>query len=358
MTAMNVYKRDTSIDGLKGVALLIVLLHHFILSFYPSVIGGVPQQINTKMGWELFIYKTPLSIFFNGYFAVSLFFLITGYILTKKTCKNNNGGEYVVQSIYRRVFRLMPLVIIVLFFGYIIMKLRLTFNIPVNEYTKSNWLATFFPIKTVSITTMIIDIFTRIPFGTSVEYYNVLWIIPYELFGSWFVYAASSLLSESKLKYHIYILFAFAFFNTPYISFLLGMILAENEKWVVINKYVFFLCFVISLICGSSMIDHIPFQSFLKSLSAALFFLSCIKIDSLNKIIRLTFFSFLGRNSYYYYLTHMLALITLSSYAFISLIPYTRYYQAVSVAFVLYIGGTMLYSFFLKKIEYLYLQKS
>ena len=359
MTCMNMQKRDPAIDGLKGLAIVIVLIHHFALAFYPAVISGLSQHLHTKDGIELIIFKTPLSIFFAGYFAVSLFFLITGYVLSKKTIANIENKTYVSNAIFNRIFRLMPLIAIVLFVGFAFANLNLTFNIPVNIYTKSGWLSSFFPIHKVTLQQIIIDIFTHIPFVVSARYYNVLWIIPNILFGSWFVYAASYMLHESKIKYGMYLILILALYNTPYLSFLFGMMIAENEDKIKLNSFFLYLGLFVSLMFGSSTMKAFdfkilaPYAIFFKALSAALFFLAFVQIGWLNKIVHLNIFTHLGRNSYYYYLTHMLALITLSSFIFLKMIPVNRYHQTVLAAFIVYWIGTIIYSFALKKIEVL-----
>jgi len=360
---MKSQKRNLVLDGVKGIAILIVLIHHFALAFYPSIIGGVSGQINTKSGIELFLYKTPLSIFFAGYFSVSIFFVITGYILTKKVAANKDNPSYVLNASINRVFRLMPLVIIVLLVGYIFMKFNLTFNVDVDKFTKSNWLATFFPLGTVSIEKILIDIFTRIPFSGFSEYYNILWIISYELFGSWFVYSASYFLHRDKVRFKMYLILLLALYNTHFVSFLLGMIIAENEEMIHFKQYVYYLGFIISLIFGSSTITAIdikalaPFASFFKSIAAALFILSFMKIEWLKKLSELKIFVYFGHNSYYYYLTHMVVLIGLPSYIFLRLIPIMRYSQVTLITFITYVVCVVIYSNLLKKLESMFFKK-
>ncbi len=356
---MNMQKRNLAIDGLKGLAILIVVIHHFALAFYPSIISGLSQHLHTKDMIEIMIFKTPLSIFFAGYFAVSLFFLITGYILTKKSIANIENKTYISSAIFNRIFRLMPLIAIVLFVGLALSNLHLTLNTAVNLYTRSGWLASFYPPGKVTVWGVIVDIFTHIPFVVSAGYYNVLWIIPNILFGSWFVYAASYILHESKIRFGMYLILLLALYNTPYVSFLFGMIIAENEEKIQLHKVVLYLGLFFSLMFGSSTVKALdfkilaPYAIFFKALSAALFFLAFTKIGWLNGIAQFKIFTYLGRNSYYYYLTHMLALITLASFVFLQLIPFSRYYEAVLAAFIVYWIGTVVYSIILKKSEVL-----
>jgi hypothetical protein len=243
------------------------------------------------------------------------------------------------------------------------MNMRLTFNIPVSYYANSTWFASFFPLGKVSLQTILTEIFTKIPFFVSAKYYNVLWIIPYILFGSWLVYGASYFFHESKYKYYMYLILLLAFYKTPYIAFLMGIALAENEDNIKLPQFVYYIGLIFALIFGSSTFSALKIQglgeyaNLIKVSSAALFFLSFTRINWLKNIASCPLFTYFGTNSYYYYLTHMLALIMLPSYVFLQLIPYSRYFQAVGITFALYWLMTVMYSEVLKRIEGVMMRK-
>lgn len=355
--SMKPHERNQAVDGLKGIAILIVILHHFVLAFYPSIITNTTRLLHTKASIELFIYKTPISIFFAGSFAVALFYLITGYVLSKQTIAHITDKSYVERAAYFRIFRLMPLIAIVLMFGFIVMNMGLTFNIPVSYYADSTWFASFFPLGKVSLQTIVRELFTTIPFFTSAKYYNVLWIIPYILFGSWLVYGVSYFFHESKYKFSMFIILLLAFYKTPYIAFIMGWMLAENEDRIRAPQLVYYIFLLLALIFGSSTFSALKVQglgqyaNLIKVTSAALFFLSFTRINWLKNMAQLPIFTYFGTNSYYYYLTHMLSLIMLPSYVFLELIPYVRYHQAVLTTLALYLVMTVVYSEALKRVE-------
>ncbi len=361
---MNPHRRNAAVDGLKGIAIIIVILHHFVLAYYPAIIAGYPSLINTKQGIELIIFKSPLSLLFAGYFAVSLFFLITGYVLTKKVISiHEEERQKIAKSIYTRIFRLMPLIAVVLFVGYIFMNLHLTYNVKASLYTKSSWFASFFPLGKVSFQTLISEILTKIPFVTSARYYNVLWIIPSILFGSWLVYTFSYFFHKSVYKWGMYFILLLAFYNGHYISFVLGMIIAENEEQLTPHLFIVYCGLILSILFGSSTIKALdikqlaPFSNIVKSLSAAFFFIACKNIDWLKRIAEHKILVYLGENSYYYFLTHMLALISLPTYLFLLIIPGGRYFYGVLLTLCVYLLCTIIYSEVLKKFEGLLMRK-
>jgi hypothetical protein len=70
---MEVDTRDTWIDTLRGVSILLVLLHHFNIA-YP--LGGT--WLGTILGWPVL---QPLAR--NGNYGVTMFFVISGFLITR-----------------------------------------------------------------------------------------------------------------------------------------------------------------------------------------------------------------------------------------------------------------------------------
>src|SRR5687767_11167726 len=95
------------LDGVRGVAAIIVVLHHFGIAFFPAINFLDPEKIHLGNGQlELTIAKTPLNIFFNGGFAVSVFFVLSGFVLSYKF---HLSGSRQLLTTYaaKRYFRLL-----------------------------------------------------------------------------------------------------------------------------------------------------------------------------------------------------------------------------------------------------------
>ncbi len=85
-------KRLPALDALRGIAILIVLVHHY-----------VPEQ-----------FKPPL--FWSG---VDLFFVLSGFLITDILLRNRDASNYYQTFYLRRGARILPLywVLLLVFFS-------------------------------------------------------------------------------------------------------------------------------------------------------------------------------------------------------------------------------------------------
>ena len=66
--------RDVSLDGMRGVAAVVVALFHFACAFEP---GWTPDTSDHPAWWV----DTPLHLVLHGSLAVSVFFVLSGYVI-------------------------------------------------------------------------------------------------------------------------------------------------------------------------------------------------------------------------------------------------------------------------------------
>lgn len=102
-------KRLEFLDSLRGFAAISVVIGHFIAAY------GLPQYLE-------FFRTTPLSIFFHGSGAVTFFFILSGYVLSRKYFNQNlklKDFNFIQYSI-NRVFRIYPLFIVALILSFFI----------------------------------------------------------------------------------------------------------------------------------------------------------------------------------------------------------------------------------------------
>jgi peptidoglycan/LPS O-acetylase OafA/YrhL len=73
--------RYRSLDGLRGLAALTVVIHHCLLT---SVVLAATYRGGSATGWGLseFLSRTPLHLIWDGTGAVLVFFVLSGFVLT------------------------------------------------------------------------------------------------------------------------------------------------------------------------------------------------------------------------------------------------------------------------------------
>jgi peptidoglycan/LPS O-acetylase OafA/YrhL len=79
VTATSTIGRDSHLDGLRGIAAFVVVATHSLSAFRPNLVFGSPTD------WSSWLFlRTPLALVTNGFGAVAIFFMLSGYVLTKK----------------------------------------------------------------------------------------------------------------------------------------------------------------------------------------------------------------------------------------------------------------------------------
>lgn len=73
--------RVHSLDGLRGLAALIVVVHHAMLTF-PALAAPYLSGQNSSEPWVQWLAYTPLHAFWEGQSAVYVFFVLSGLVLT------------------------------------------------------------------------------------------------------------------------------------------------------------------------------------------------------------------------------------------------------------------------------------
>lgn len=172
---MSVSHRYPSLDGLRGIASLSVVITHFQLIFLLII----PNE--GSLNFESPFFKIILSSF-NGHFAVCVFFVLSGVALTSGF-ERYRTNEYISTSILKRYFRLTPVILFSITFSFIIYKLGGYKHVEMSSFIENNkWISNLFPAN--------MDILSALYQGMvgsflgDFSYNGVLWTMQFEIWGS------------------------------------------------------------------------------------------------------------------------------------------------------------------------------
>lgn len=314
--------RKNYLDGLRGMAAFAVLIFHSNV------------YIAMALPWEVTgLTHSYLMRFFNGNFAVCIFFILSGYVLSLSATKNDqhhNAGELII----KRYFRLTPVVAASVLFSYFTWKTVGFYTTQMSSYAPVfSWMSPSYQFQPSFLDALYEGLIGVYEGKTG--YNGVLWTIKIELFGSIIIYA----LIQFFWKYHNFVLIA--------ILTMIGIFLFYGY-----NSYYFGLFIIGAILCRKTISLHWIFiipAYYLGSIdqwsndAIGLFNLIGIKIDSFDKV--LTFhvigavmllmcvvsnegikaflsskpFTILGRLSYSLYAVHLVIIFSIGNLSFIIL---------------------------------------
>jgi peptidoglycan/LPS O-acetylase OafA/YrhL len=118
-------RRNSSIDGLRGIAILFVLVDHYIYFSGENILNPF------------------FSYFINSNNGVDLFFIISSYLITNILVKEyEDKGQIDLLSFYwKRALRILPALYFLIFIYFIL------YNLHIIYLSKSTWLSSIFLIR-------------------------------------------------------------------------------------------------------------------------------------------------------------------------------------------------------------------
>lgn len=97
--------RNYKIDVLRGISILLVLIHHF----------NIPYKLHdTLLGMPIFGESLSTLVARNGNYGVTMFFVISGFLITQHTLQRNHSlAQINLKDFYiRRIARIMPCLVL------------------------------------------------------------------------------------------------------------------------------------------------------------------------------------------------------------------------------------------------------
>ncbi|TGE23841.1 acyltransferase [Hymenobacter aquaticus] len=213
------------LDGLRGLAAAVVVIHHLAGFFYPTMLSGDAYSAHWGGGVEQAVASTPLNLLIGGNFAVCLFFVLSGLVLSEKFWRTGQLEVLRSQACRRYVRLMLP----VLFAALVALALWVAGayrNTEVAEITGARRFGEYWA-ELPGLKQILHDLAVGIPLGGESGYNPVFWTLSIELFGSFIVFALLAFFGAVRHRAWVYaaaiLVLSVSELNFYYTGFILGV---------------------------------------------------------------------------------------------------------------------------------------
>ena len=347
-------QREEQLDGLRGIAALVVLNSHFICAFLPYLNSKFFPEIfsdsNTNSFFIRFLQSPPFTIFFNGHAAVCIFFVLSGYVLAIPFHQKNLEKLYL--RFFSRFLRLNIPIAFITLLSYCFSKLNLYKNLIVAEMTGSNWMTYWYKQDSMNFFDALKSAsYKGILFGDD-KFIPPLWTLKIEFLASilLILYLIFTFKKNQKFTLPLFLLLLFVAFKNESIYYFLFVGGAFINYFPNLKNFYSYFLITISLYLISfqdgfyyQFLENLPINLSIRNLChglGSLILVIFIKKGFFNKFFNSPFSLFLGKISYSIYLVHHLFLCSIVSIIFIemtkskfSFIPLYLFYLTITCIF-------------------------
>lgn len=321
------------LEGLRGIAAVIVMLGHIVRGLVPPGEGAL-NGLNQLHRWVL-----------NGGAAVSVFFVLSGFILSLPFAKDRSFTR-VVTALLKRWPRLAMLTTIACLFSWAAIALSQDYYEQAAALTGNHWMASHFnsPLHghDTSWAAALREGLYRIYLFGEVRFDSPLWTMRLELFGSFAVFVAAPLLFWVRnwpLRLGVIVAvmaavgvdFPFTYFTDFLVGVFLALLYTENKLPAVSNALAAIMALAgIYLFCFSAAeanMIHAPLKAllprgetahFVWDVSAALIILVLLGNPFLRHVFSKSWAVWLGKLSFPLYLLHVPIMLSAGAASFMA----------------------------------------
>lgn len=354
------YSRLDFVDGLKGIACILIFLHHFTLAFLPGTYYG--DSVATKYAWEAWLFSNPISSVINGNFWVCVFCITSGFLLSYTIFIK--PYEKVSAMIIKRYFRLALPVFVTSFLVWILMKLGAFVHLEAAQITGSMWLPLYY-VQNGTLRDVFETSFVKVWFEGSNLFSTAFWMLKDLFIGSYLsilLSLAGKTVKEKKAPLIWYLLVAmlYVYMDSLQLCFVLGTFLAYvfvSFRDLKIPAWLNVVMFVCAIFLGGypsemkpiGVYKHLDFSSsritdfqLYHIFAAFLLIVVLLYGNLLHKWLESKLCMGLGKISFAVYLLHIPILYSLSCKLFLQYYQSTsRYGIAVLISFIVSLACVM-----------------
>lgn len=328
--------RLTYLEGLRGVAALMVFFCHFSYAFYYALYSTEIIEANMPGNLDAYLSVTPLNILYNGKLAVQIFFILCGYVISIRYFQTGNK-DYLVKSAVKRYLRLLVPIIFLETATFFLMKVGAYHNEAAAVISKSQDWFMGFNSQNPTLPTLFKEIFYDAFFGKPYYYNNILWIIKYEFLGSLMVYGLLYITGKWKYRNILYVILILVSIRSFYVSIFIGMFLCDlmHQENPLIqfckNKFILLIATIIGLYfatypaAGVNLENTIyrflgnPMVIIFYVIGTTLLFWVILNSRWMQSLLNIKLFQVIGKYSFGIYMVHFPVIATFSAWFLLTL---------------------------------------
>ena len=213
-------KKIAYLDGLRGVAAVMVFNGHLMISLLPAVITFQAQELHSS--YDVAFGLSPLRVLFSGNFGVCVFFVLSGFVLSDFCLHTRISFP---AQLVRRYFRLALPMLITSTFAWLLLHFHLYKNLDAASLvTKSGWLSIWYQFDP-NFWVMAREALVTAFYKGSAVYNSNLWTMKIELLGSLYIFLLHVLFKNANLRVAAALLYIFLNPWSYFDGFFVGAIL-------------------------------------------------------------------------------------------------------------------------------------
>ena len=279
---------------------------------------------------------TPLALMYNGDFAVSIFFVLSGYVISGAL---RRSPRPIIESVVLRYIRLALPAFASCVFAWLLLQLNSGSLVAAKKIDASQWLTYAFDDTSVPFSSPVVDGLFGIFASGGTLLNNALWTMKLELIGSCMLYLIYSkyLVSRRVVALILIVPLSFGLHRPEYGAFAIGALIQEARAVDRIGPFALPML-ICGLLVGSTMpgiADRVPALKMLAHLpddlkvgqphkiwhivAAGAVIYAVIGLPKVARWCARAPFRFLGRISFGLYLTHVPMIYYLFSNLYVGL---------------------------------------
>jgi peptidoglycan/LPS O-acetylase OafA/YrhL len=221
-------RRLVYLESIRGIAALAVVFHHVVWTFAPAI----HAKQRTSPILIRVLLASPLSLLINGPFAVRIFFVLSGFVLSLSYFRKKQP-RVLTEAASRRYLRLMLPAFASVIFGWILLKFGWYWNVDAATLMPSPdaWLRRWFRLDR-----SLADAVREGAYGTFFHFdfrrtlNSNLWTMPVEWAGSLIVFSVLALCGWLQRRFFVYAIVAIIFYAIGWfflVDFVAGLALCD-----------------------------------------------------------------------------------------------------------------------------------